>query len=115
MLQDILKDIFVTIVCAGIIYMVKTIWNWLTLARSEQQVPEKTNNKRLRKQFFFALFLLVASIVTAINLSSMIAFVFAGFSFIVVWGAFDAAMEFYPLDEVIPKPTNNTSKNNKNK
>ena len=105
--ENLIAGIVSTVVCALIrrFYLyVKTTEENIT----PPQIPSPA--KRLHKQFFGSLFALVTSLPAAFmfpiskqpDVSSFIRiflFLIAGFSFLFVWGAFDAAFAFYPKND----------------
>lgn len=120
MVRELLMNIAVSIICAILATLAKKIWSGLKAETSEQPKTKKTDGAKLKAWFFYSLFFLVALLIVGFTISpdstfttflKYLAISLAAFAFLFVWGAFDAAFEFYPPDEIIQKPSGKKPKN----
>lgn len=106
--ENVIAGMASTVVCA----LIRRFYLYVK-ATEDNITPQKTPTpgKTLHKQFFGSLFALVVSLPAAFmfpiskqpDISGFIRislFLVAGFSFLFVWGAFDAAFAFYPKDNL---------------
>lgn len=108
MLDNIYQNLFIGLVCAIVSAFARMIWNYIKQTDLSQKPNARSKRTALHTQFVIFLFLStflipIAMLIHATNMLSALTkvsfFLFAGFSFIGAWGAFDAALAFYPEDE----------------
>lgn len=122
MWYDIFINLITTVICAVIAAFGKYIWNRLKSARVDPIKPKQPNKKFTYKQFFVCFFLFtvflsigllipfdIAKPLTGLKFSFLF---FSMFWFILIWGAFEAAMAFYPEDEIVDEPSDDDTHNN---
>lgn len=120
-MKTILENVVVTLVCGGIVHVAKSIFNFIKRAELEPRSYKKvTPKKTVQKQFFISLFTFLFSFSGAwalplkfLLLGAMKIFlmIISLYAFIFVWGAFDAAIAFYPEEDPGDSvPTQDTSK-----
>lgn len=119
MWYDVFINLLTTLICAVVASVGKTIWLQIKNNPTKIQKPKETNRKQLVKFFFISLLIFTVSIAIGFSFpfdKSSVGIVirpiflfFAGISFIVVWGSFDAAMVFYPPDNIDKKPPDDTT------
>lgn len=119
MWYDVFINLITTIICAFIAAVGKRIWLQIKANPVEAQKPKKPNKKLLKKQFFVYLILMSFSLAVGILLpfdtsTPMWGFkplflFFSGVSFLAVWGSFEEAMAFYPPDNIVKKPSDDTT------
>lgn len=104
MLREIILNLVVTAICSVILWSGKKIWVYLS---TNQPKPAKYSPKALASNFYVSLIILVVSLIIFCSVPSAyiavksVSGLFAGLSFIVVWGAFEESKRFYPGDKVI--------------
>lgn len=106
-----IKNVLENIFAWGITTAICTIYRYIKAEEGNLNPPkEPSPAKTLQKQFFAALFTLVVSLPAAFmfpisrqptptGMVRIFLFIIAGFAFLFVWGAFDAAFAFYPKDD----------------
>lgn len=104
MLREIFQNLLVTAICSGILWAGKKVWGYLS---ARQPKPSEYTPKTLAANFYVGLIILVVSIIVFCTVPpSYIAVrtvsgLFAGLSFLAVWGAFEEAQRFYPVDKAV--------------
>lgn len=108
MLKEIFLNLFVTAICSVVVWLGKKL---LVILASNKPSPVKHSRRTLSINFYVSLVILVVSLVVFCSVPpSYVAIksasgIFAGLSFIVVWGAFEEAARFYPGNELVkPEP-----------
>lgn len=122
MVESFLENMIMTLVCSFIAFWAKSAYNaikkWF---ESAPATPKSyTSPKALHRQFLVWLFTFTFSISGAWGLPMGILKIFlailAGYAFLFTWGAFDAALAFYPEndpgDHEPPKDSPNDSGKN---
>lgn len=114
-----IENIIATLICGIIASVTKWVYHFIKSAECNPQPGNRiTPKKTLQKQFFISLFIFPLSLSGAwaipadkliLGFIKIVLGVFAFFSFIFVWGAFDAAFAFYPTNKVGDIPTGDTS------
>lgn len=120
MLREVIQDLIVCAVSSGIMYMARKLLKYFATPAPHPQ-PKPPHRKSLLKQFYWsvALFpvLLMAGVLLPILPGSLslamvfikvCCFICAFFSFVFVCGAFDAAMSFYPSQDSVQVPPDNS-------
>lgn len=110
-IQNFFENLIAGIVSTAVCAIIRRFYLYVK-STEENLKPSQTPSpaKRLHKQFFGSLFALVVSLPAAFmfpiskqpdtsGFIRIFLFLTAGFSFLVVWGAFDAAFAFYPKDD----------------
>lgn len=116
MIEGVLQNLIASAIAGAFVWMVKRIWNWLKAGNVPAESGAKYKRKTVKRQFYICM--VATPVLVALGFSATFfwktaAFVFAFFSFILEWGAFDAALEFYPPDEVIDIPASESTESNK--
>lgn len=109
--QNFIENLFAGIVCTAVCALARRIYIYIKDAEANIGPPKTpTPAKTLQKQFLISLFTLVISLPAAfmfpiskqptlLGAIGIFLFIIAGFSFLIVWGAFDASFAFYPKDD----------------
>ena len=113
MLQSILENIAVTIIVTALSALAKRIFKLLTAPHNTVVHTPKAQqpHRVLKKQFYASLFTFAGCLIVGLSIQAtrpfsleggikVFALLIAGFSFLFVMGAFDAAMAFYPCDDM---------------
>ena len=112
--DSICGNLIAAVIYGVAVWVLKQIWN--NRPRDDGEPPKKAGSKAvLKKQFFASLIILVISLAVYCSIGfhpgklilSFLRPLFglsAGFSFIIVWGAFEAAFAFYPPDDPVEVP-----------
>lgn len=118
MLREIFQNLLVTVICSAILWAGKKVWGYLS---TRQPKPSKYTPKALVANFYIGLIVLVISIIVFCTVPpSYIAVrtvsgLFAGLSFLAVWGAFEEAQRFYPCNEAVnPEQAKENARENGN-
>ena len=120
--DSILGNLIAAVIYAALAYLAKVIWKGIMKSERENSAIKRGKKTTLRKQFFVSLLVLLISLVVfcsigprqnidALGVIKIFSGIFAGFSFLITWGAFDTAFAFYPDDDVISKPSDQDSAN----
>lgn len=109
MLQAVFENILASAICAVVVAYAKRLFRYLKTP-NEQSVKQIPVPKAvLKKQFFTSLAVMAISFTIAaalphvmpftwLGLLKVLIFIAAGYSIIFAWGAFEAALAFYPAD-----------------
>lgn len=107
MIENILSNVAAGIICTVLAYAARKIFTFITAPSDSPANGRKYSKILVRNQFLITLFTLVFSLPVGVLLNATTALLalakilllfVAGFSFIFLWGSFDAAFEFYPDD-----------------
>lgn len=110
-IQNFFTNIIAGIACTAICAAIKRFFLYVKASEEEINSPKNPSpRKTLQRQFLVALFLLALSLPAAFMLPvsrrpTMLGFIriflffVAGIAFLIVWGAFDAAIAFYPGED----------------
>lgn len=124
MLDNIISNVVAGIICAVLAYLSRKIVVFLSAPPQSQREGVPYSKRSIHTQFLVYLFTLVICLsagvlivpnVMWIALLKIFLLLAAGFSFIFLWGAFDAALAFYPDDNArddkpSDKPPDDTGK-----
>lgn len=111
MWQSILENVIVTVIIGAVSAFTKWIYHSVKASQNAPVNHSSRYSKRLlHKQFYIFLFTLILSLIIGFSVSApspftlgglikVSCFVTAGFSFLFVMGAFDAALASYPEDQ----------------
>ena len=116
MLANLFENIVVTLATGAIICILKAVYNYMKESDTSAEKPsEITPIKILKQQFFISLFTFACAIsiawTTTILGVKIILTLVSCLTFLTIWGAFEAAVAFYPCQDVREnEPSKNTAK-----
>lgn len=100
------ENMVMTLLCSGIICVAKSIFNFIKKVETDSYIrPKFTPKKAVQKQFLISLFTFLFSLSCAwalplefslLGIMKLLFMIISLYAFIFVWGAFDAALAFYP-------------------
>lgn len=112
MIEGVLQNLIASAIAGVFVWAVKKILNWIKVASVPAESGVKYKRKTVKGQFYFCMVatpILVALGFSASFVWKTVAFICAFFSFVLEWGAFDAALAFYPVDEVVNVPADESA------
>ena len=106
MLEECLRELVVGLITTALSFLARKVWSFV-FAPPESRIGKSVlySKKTIRNQFLFNLFafpllLIIGVSVEHIGFLTMVvksvALMLSMFSFVLLWGAFDAAFSFYP-------------------
>lgn len=119
MLENILSSAVAGLIVTIISWVAGNIYRYIRRCENNLQKPTEIPKKKIvQRQFFYSLFFFIFSLSAFWTVNFIAIKVFAGilslFTFLFVWGSFDAAFAFYPSDDTVEIPPDDAADGKKN-